>query len=975
MFQLSYNNEDENQIVLSSQNNSQNDEIIISNNQLINNNNNGMTSPINGMDYNAFRNGFNRFGNMINNRFEQQNNLITNLQNQNNQLQLQLKQQNEEIQNDLNNIKNRNMTENEMQFRRSAASILSGYSENQQIQNINVDGLINNNNLKNIYEQDIIEDINQDFINDFSNDLNLNERIKLNNNNLKEIKQINPFNFNQEQQELLNKDLKFEDIIKKDECEDKIEKALIKSDMILTLNNFNGNEITYNILQSYTNKIASIFKEKGNSIKNEKYKILYNEFILWLLNRVNGQEYNFNYNIININNILTIYKYLVNNYKNSNKLPDMIIFYTVTYFKSLSNQEDKGRKIKDFNDLLKIMQQVAKQTVILSDNFINLTNNVNALINDNDIQNSLNRNIMEKVYRILQMIDVLKNKTNTNIANISITNENLRTSTNEIIVEINKLIVANEANKSAYVQLLNLVNRLNLLFNGILNNDKSDYAMKSLEIIIKDIENLRNHDFPQFQQEKLQKMFEGMDIFIENKLNTLNDEGIKHYTNLRDETSLIKNEINQKIEKMEKENEKRDLLINGLQNITNELNNQKVDIINDINKLKKQNEQLTNFIKTIAEQNNKITNNLTEINTILSKTNENIDFNNKEINNLKEFTKDLNNRIEVNENKINQHSSQLSIIENKIKELENLKNQINDLKILNENKIINNKKIINKGKSLNFDYDKKQEFINDINHYIDSKQISSDYNLDYDKNSISITQFLINQLDNFNKIFKDDSFNISLDINEKKLYYLQFLKLIYSKIFSFTWGREIQKEIQLKQIEINKIMEKINDINDNDLSDFINNQIDYIKYLIDKSKNNIYRKLDYDDNNSTYTNYRIIIDDLINSLNEEEKDNKKINVILNKLLNIFSNEHFKDYLNNNEIKNQISDILKKLNGKTLQYDEFSGFIFKLIDIINQLLNNYKNSLKGNLNGRENLTNQRRNFIYEKLGNIHKFTSN
>lgn len=974
MLPLTYYNEDnnnENQIILSSQNNSQNDEIIISNNQLINNNNNnGMNLPINNNFINTLRNGFNRYNNMIDNRFEHQNNLITNLQNQNNQLQLQLKQQNEEIQNDLNNIKNRNMTENEMQFRRSAASILSGYSENQQIQNISVDGLINNNNFKNIYEQNQIENINLDFINDFSNDFSLNERIKLNNNNnLKEIKQINPFQFNQKQQDLLNKDFNFQDIIKKDECTNQIDKVLNKSDTMLTLNKFNNNEKTFITIKTLSNNIFNIFNEKGTDIKNEKYKNLYKKFVLWLVNKVNEINYDLNFNLdsIGITRILTIYKYLVTNYSNNPNLPKIILFYTETYFKSLSSQEEKNIKINDFNELLKIMQQVANQTVILSDNLINLTGSVNVLINDNYIQSSLNEKIIQKVLRILQMIDLLKDRTNINIANMNITNENLRNFSNEIISEINGLIMSDRASKSAYDQLLNLVNRLNLLFNSILANDKYENTMNALGEIIQNIENLKNHDFPDFQKQKLQEMFSVITTLMNTNITQLNEASKRYIENLRNESLNMSNEINQKILKMEKENKNRDLLVNELQNVIKELSNQKVDIINDINILKNQNEQITNAIKTIAEQNNKFSNSLKEINTILSNTNENIKINNEGINDLKEITKDLSNRIKNNENRINQQSLKISIIESQINEL---KNQINELGILNKNKIIENK-TINKGKSLGFEYERRQEFITDINNYINLNKISSDYNLDYDRESIPITDFLFNQLQNFERIRVDEKFNIVIsDASEKKLYYLQFLSLIYSKIFYFTWEKDIQKEILMRQTQIKKIMENINDFN-NELEEFINNQIKFINILIEESKNkSIYRKLDYDSNNF-YTTYRIIIDNLINSINEKNKD--KIERNLTNLSNIFNTEYFKKYLNNNnDIGKQFYNILQKLKiGGTLLYDDFIGYILDLINIINQFLSNYKNNLKNNLSKTE----KRKFFNYEKNGNIHQFKSN
>ena len=319
---------------------------------------------------------------------------------------------------------------------------------------------------------------------------------------------------------------------------------------------------------------------------------------------------------------------------------------------------------------------------------------------------------------------------------------------------------------------------------------------------------------------------------IENIINYFNSEIIKNLENkILDLNKIIKNKINREKENIKKiinlqiENDslknelkifKDQQLILNNNNIINEniINNENNNILLESN-LNSNNNDLINIDKQIEELNKMNLIKEDELNKIIEEgkidSNSIIDKINEEENNkLNNKINEINNKLKIKENEINEKNIELN---NKINEIDNLKKEIE--KIKNENLILNEENInkINKKNS-----DEIIKIKNSLNEEINKLKNENDSQKKIIlENQNNLNSLKIEYENKIKNIKNENDSNINKILLEKK--------------------QEFSNEISLKNSEINKINESLNEIKTKNFS--YSNEIIQLKEKIENSSKEI----------------------------------------------------------------------------------------------------------------------------------------
>ena len=343
-----------------------------------------------------------------------------------------------------------------------------------------------------------------------------------------------------------------------------------------------------------------------------------------------------------------------------------------------------------------------------------------------------------------------------------------------------------------------------------------------------------------------------------------------------------------------------------------------------------------------------------------------IELNNK---NIKDGKISLVNENELSYPKINHFHNKLNNKTNGI----NIHSQRNKRQLLNNNLNIGLKQIYlqDNNNTLNnnkfFNNNENEEIENEINNNInnDSNNINNNLNNNIDNNLFMNSVYTFkNKMDELEKKLEivekekeEINNNLNMKINELKKMTNLFDELNeeYSKLNSkhnalMIYASDIQKKLDLSNLQINEYKNKtlIND--EKDFNKIINQKDNMINVL--QNEINFYKEL-YDKNNKTFNqqmshnindNSNIILNNKLNTIsdvfiNENKKLKKELEIYKNKINIIKNNNNKKNDINFTEFETQINYQIDNFNNIISEYNS------KLSDALNKINELFENNNK------------------------------
>ena len=592
---------------------------------------------------------------------------------------------------------------------------------------------------------------------------------------------------------------------------------------------------------------------------------------------------------------------------------------------------EKFRKeMEDKSNILKEISTIKEQTLqINQNNDINFTNYEKKLLNIKDITNSHDKKLIE---------------------------------------------IQNEFNQINRTNIL-MSKKIEDLYNNIINIDKINNKLQSIEISYENINNNINNNIDNITKNKFEE--------LENKISSIKKENINCQNN-------IMNNLN-KINSLIKENENRNKKINDIE--TNIYDNK-----NEINNLKLNNNKNLNLINNFEIKNYDFQQKIKLFNEQLSALNNNINTANVDIKSNKQTINTSIQKIYDIENAINLLKNERQSFNNKILEMNN-KINLQEEKINKNNNLLNN--AVNQNQNALYNDSTKQISLlkNSIEQLKDEyeKEISS---LKNDYNQIN----LIIKNNPFLNMSENERISLSFKKEQIKTNEIfgENIKLLREEINKIKNANPIDKGV-FKKIENNfKVIDntlqlKIKDINL--LEQSVKTYTEIIKALsdkIDKIKNekndpvknkpwapmgSEYNLGEFDENIQKIKQY---INNNIKDVNDLKIDIQKLNKTIpeiykyidekiNKLNNNLKNENIDYNINNNKYPKKIDDDFNNNNFNNKPVNKYN-FNKKNDDIIFNDNFNLNNNLKNNF-GIFNIENKNNNYNKEIENKNNNFNVN
>ena len=618
--------------------------------------------------------------------------------------------------------------------------------------------------------------------------------------------------------------------------------------------------------------------------------------------------------------------------KNKNKT----IYFTALSLNELIYLNKFFKKFKNYSEafdyLLKNFTKIDRTKIAYLNN--NKEIKIVLLFSINDISETNNNDIVEEGIELV--LRHYNSNSSKSLGNLTIVINNLKASLEKFSISIREI---KENVNNDKIETDKRINELEKNFYKRINEIKTS-SIKKKSNNYEDYQNDRQNDYEE-QLEEIYLKFEDYD-----------NEIVSLKKNIEDRYINQKNEINKNNKLFfEKENELSQLIMEKFGDFINKINSldeKNIEIEYNFNNKITELDNKTNicFNELIKKINNKnASSTLSEndlkikINGIVGKIIEDNESMEKKLENkinqkIEEFKKIINEQI----------NDKMKLFDEKFVNIENKKNE-------NDNNIINNKikeleeklKIFEKTKEINDINSKKFE---DLENYKKNIQKTLEKNESINNDNM----IKINDLSNkINQLFE----KINTQINEKNE--IEIIKADINDIIN-----EIKNHINPKLIELDKKIEKNEEINENKMqdkmeSDAENNNliIEEINMIKDENEKNLKETNQNYENklkeiNNKFQETKKEIYSMINKINDYNKeDNKEIN---NKIL-ILKNEILKTIDSKNSL---IENKMKAFDGKMNTYDNKINKITKdnekFIDKINNIeklnkSNNDNNKLK------------------------------
>ena len=767
-----------------------------------------------------------------------------------------------------------------------------------------------------------------------------------------------------------------------------------KKNQLLFNNSLNNNFNSFSKDKEYNNHF---FSHRNNELKYDEKdfpinNILYNYN---LSNRKNNINKSFKKTIKN--NYFNYYKPVRNNFKFEMNENDNI-------FNKYENNFNTNHMLN--NNYKKIHLNKSQEIIPSKYNYVHNNRNYSSLINEKTSRNKIifNKKSINKNNSCLSFkspkISNRKNIYSMNLNNHSESKRKIDT----IDYERDNIVLNNQTKNNNYInnnnnnnlelqlayKVIEFISILNNVQSSINNNLDLKNQKDKYELLKNNIESLTNKVIKQKNSGINNKniinnnFIYNSDIISKNKNDNIYPKDEKYKDKINQLINKIK-DLELLIKKKDKENQK---LINQIKfrntNKKNELNAETNNIkvfknsllinkIEEINKLNYENKNYIDQIKNLKRENEILKNNNNKSN---SKRDNNKNNNNELILKSNELNPKINNMNNKNDLK--------NILQEKEKEIKNLKNNIIILRKKNfliekEFNSLNN--ISNKNKqfnNLNTDIKNKITYnIEGIKNNGNDEYKNKCYILEKDKNGLrNELEKLKNKYDEINISFKNlENKNGIIDLQKKQLTqknknYEKEIEDLNNKIIKYQkeikYLNENKKNNELQNIDENNNQIKLSIEPINNIQNKIDNNFEVIK---ESSKENEPLETESNDANDNGDNNNNKINNENNSYKELYKENKKLkekivelkneikyknnsNNIISKYMNIINNND-NNIINNNEIE------YKDENDNNLNIEEIMNVHKKEIkdkDMQIEYLNNEIQELKTQIEEKECVSN-------------------